>query len=180
MFRAFFLGLSVSLLLVGLEGLAIERVVIAPPELLHGQDVKPMQIQVTNLAAWLAIGLGTSLTLYTIFTRQPTAPPITKNQTVTKETSGTLQLAVLDYGESDDSFSTTHVAKNDNKTEGSEIESSDDLEESDEYEYIEYEDEVSEGDEEVEYEDEQDDISTEEFDLDAFNEEFDIDDLLSE
>ena len=83
MFRAFVLGLSVSLLLVGLEGLAIESVVIAFPELLHGSGRLPMHVQVTDLAAWLTIGLGTSLTLYIIFAgHTKVKPPLDKSLSV--------------------------------------------------------------------------------------------------
>jgi len=169
MFRAFALGLSVSLLLVGLEGLAIESVVIALPELIHGSGSSPMHVQVTDLAAWLIIGLGTSLTLYTIFTTPPKVKPSFDKSLPADTSSPALQLADLNYSElvntaSPETLEETNWQENHSESEENE----------DEYEYE---------DEEVEYDDsdsEDREVEEDDFDLDAFNAEFDIDDLLSE
>ena len=166
MFRAFVLGLSVSLLLVGLEGLAIESVVIALPELIHGSDSLPMHVQVTDLAAWLAIGLGTSLTLYPIFTTPPKVKPAFDKSLPADTSSPALQLADLNYSElvntaSPETLEETNWQENHSEHEENE----------EEYEYE---------DEELEYDDSDSEVEEDDFDLDAFNAEFDIDDLLSE
>ncbi len=168
-------------MILGLEGLVIESVLLAPPELLHGSDTQPIQIQITELAAWLAIGLGTSLTIYTIFSRKPSNKnPATAEINTTSATK--LHLADLDYDEPDD-----HSATPGEATAGTEEDFDDEFGESDEvYDDTEYDDEELEEEfEEAEYEEyEEDNIeeeeSIDEFDLDAFNAEFDIDDLLNE
>lgn len=166
MFRAFVLGLSVSLLLVGLEGLAIESVVIALPELIHGSDSLPMHVQVTDLAAWLAIGLGTSLTLYIIFTAHPKVKPSFEESLPADTSSPALQLADLNYSELVNTASPETVEETNWQETHSESEANEE-----EYEYE---------DEELEYEDSDSEVEEDDFDLDAFNAEFDIDDLLSE
>ena len=166
MFRAFVLGLSVSLLLVGLEGLAIESVVIALPELIHGSDSLPMHVQVTDLAAWLAIGLGTSLTLYTIFTAHPKVKPSFEESLPVNTSSPALQLADLNYSELVNTASPETVEETNWQETHSESEANEE-----EYEYE---------DEELEYDDSDSEVEEDDFDLDAFNAEFDIDDLLSE
>lgn len=191
MFRAFVLGLSISLMIVGLEGLAIESVLIAPPELLHGADTQSIRVQITELAAWLAIGLGTSLAIYTIFSRKPS-----KNRAMTAvintPSPTSLQLADLDYDGQDNSTALIgqvavgrqEDSKNEldeafqtyDETELEDDELDDELE--DEFEDDELGEEFEEGHvgpDEIEEED-----SVDGFDLDAFNEEFDIDDLLDE
>lgn len=178
MFRAFVLGLSVSLMILGLEGLAVESVLLAPPELLHGSITQPIRVQITELAAWLAIGVGTSLTIYTIFSRKPS----NKNPTpieINTSPSAKLHLADLDYYEPDGHSATIGEA-----TERTEEDYEDEIDESDEvYDDSEYDDGELENELE-EAEDEEDSIeeedSSDEFDLDAFNAEFDIDDLLNE
>ncbi len=176
MFRALVLGLSILLLIVGLESLAIESVVIAPPTFLHGPDAKPMDIQVTSLAAWITIGLGTSLTLYTIFTRKPDVTPTKHKQTFSETNPTTLQLAALDY---DGSLSSAHIAET-NKIDFQEAVSEEMAAEGDER--YEYEDEDEDEDEyEYEYEDEdEDEVSIDDFDPDTFNTAFDTDDLINE
>ena len=169
MFRAFVLGLSVSLLLVGLEGLAIESVVITFPELLHGSDSPPMHVQITDLAAWLTIGLGTSLTLYTIFTGQMKGKPSLDKSLPAETSSMPLQLANLNY---DDLVKTT-------SSELTEENDSDFGEDEEEYEYEEEDDGYDDSDSE-DREEEEEEVSIDDFDLDTFNTEFDIDDLLSE
>ena len=181
MFRAFILGFSVSLMILGLEGLAIESVLLAPPELLHGSNIQPIRVQITELAAWLTIGLGTSLTIYTIFSRKPS----NKNpETAESNTSSAarLHLADLDYDEPDDHSVTPGEA-----TVGTEEDFDEEFGESGEvYDDTEYDDdELEEEFEETEYEEDEEDNNEEadsidEFDLDAFNAEFDIDDLLNE
>jgi len=165
-------------MIVGLEGLAIESILLAPPELLHGADTQPIRIQITELAAWLAIGVGTSLTIYTIFSRTPS-----KNSATTAEINApsptNLQLADLDYDEQDDSSAMIGKA-----AVGRQEDSNDELEEAfqtydeTELEDDEFEDEFEEAHVEADEIEEED--SVEGFDLDAFNEEFDIDDLLDE
>ena len=181
MFRAFVLGISISLLIVGLEGLAIESILLAPPELLHGAETQPIRVQITELAAWLAIGVGTSLTIYTIFSRKPS-----KNCAMTAEISApsptSLQLADLDYDEQQDNSAMVGKA-----TVGRQEDPKDELDEAFQtYDEAEIEDDELEDDEEDEFEEshveaeEEEEDSVEGFDLDAFNEEFDIDDLLDE
>jgi len=174
-------------MIVGLEGLAIESVLIAPPELLHGADTQSIRVQITELAAWLAIGLGTSLAIYTIFSRKPS-----KNRAMTAvintPSPTSLQLADLDYDGQDNSTALIgQVAvgrQEDSKNELDEaFQTYDEMElEDDELEDEFEDDELGEefeeghvGPDEIEEED-----SVDGFDLDAFNEEFDIDDLLDE
>ena len=168
MFRALILGISFSLLIVGLEGLAVESVIIAPPELIHGPDAETMLVQVTALAAWLAIGLGTSLTLYTLFTRKPATTSSSTASDMTAEQSN-LQIADLDYGEVD-----KDSAGLDREVDAYENDSP-----YDEDVYGEGDDEETTEQEEQYVEDEEDE-SVEDFDFDVFNDEFDIDDLLSD
>ena len=174
MFRAFVLGLSVSLLLVGLEGLAIESVVIAFPELLHGSSHPPMHVQVTDLAAWLTIGLGTSLTLYTIFTGRAKGKPSLEKSLPADTSSTPLQLANLNYEDLVETDSSELVEETDREENVSDFEKDEE-----EYEYEEEDDGYDDRDSEDREEEEEDD-SIDDFDLDTFNAEFDIDDLLSE
>ena len=147
------------MLIVGLEGLAIESVTIAPPKLLHGEDATSIKFQITPLASWLAIGFGTSLTLYTLFTRKP--PGNTASITTAEsETSTSLQIADLDYLDQLDSHDLPE-ADDDEATPPVDFED-------DEQEDTEYDD------------DEDDDISVDDFNLDAFHDQLDIDDLQSE
>ena len=177
MFRAIILGVSVSLILIGLEGLAVESVIISPPEVFHGADAPTSQVEVTSLASWLAIGLGTSLTLYNTFNRQ--IPNITSQKGVSSTTTtcptssassnaANLQIADLDY---DDAIT---QADEDSDDEWEEVATDDDD--------IEFEEDEKET-EDYNNDDDQDgsdDQNGYEFDLDAFNDEFDIDDLISE
>ncbi|MCH2370647.1 MAG: hypothetical protein MK324_08970 [Pirellulales bacterium] len=174
MFRAFVLGLSVSLLLVGLEGLAIESVVIAFPELLHGSSHPPMHVQVTDLAAWLTIGLGTSLTLYTIFTGRAKGKPSLEKSLPADTSSTPLQLANLNYEDLVETDSSELVEETDREENVSDF-----GKDEEEYEYEEEDDGYDDRDSEDREEEEEDD-SIDDFDLDTFNAEFDIDDLLSE
>ena len=174
MFRAFVLGLSVSLLLVGLEGLAIESVVIAFPELLHGSSHPPMHVQVTDLAAWLTIGLGTSLTLYTIFTGRAKGKPSLEKSLPADTSSTPLQLANLNYEDLVETDSSKLVEETDREENVSDF-----GKDEEEYEYEEEDDGYDDRDSEDREEEEEDD-SIDDFDLDTFNAEFDIDDLLSE
>lgn len=177
MFRAFVLGLSVSLLLVGLEGLAIESVVIAFPELLHGSSHPPMHVQVTDLAAWLTIGLGTSLTLYTIFTGRAKGKPSLEKSLPADTSSTPLQLANLNYEDLVETDSSELVEETDREENVSDF-----GKDEEEYEYEEEDDGYDDRDSEdrEEEEEEEEDDSIDDFDLDTFNAEFDIDDLLSE
>ena len=178
MFRAIILGVSVSLILVGLEGLAIESVIISPPEVFHGTDAPTSQVEVTSLASWLAIGLGTSLTLYNTFNRQ--LPNITSQKgasstTTTRPTSSpssnaaNLQIADLDY---DDGITQSDEDSDDEWEEAA----TDD----DDIEFEEDEEEAEDYNNDNDDQDGSDDQDGYEFDLDAFNDEFDIDDLISE
>ena len=177
MFRAFVLGLSISLMIVGLEGLAIESVLLAPPELLHGADTQLIRVQITELAAWLAIRVGTGLTIYTISSRKPTKNSATKAE-INAPSPTSLQLADLDYDEQDDNSAMIGQA-----AVGGQEDSNDDLDETFQtYDESELEDDELEDEFEEAYDeaDEEEEDSIDGFDLDAFNEEFDIDDLLDE
>ena len=177
MFRAIILGVSVSLILVGLEGLAIESVIISPPEVFHGTDAPTSQVEVTSLASWLAIGLGTSLTLYNTFNRQ--LPNITSQKgasstTTTRPTlpssnAANLQIADLDYDEG------ITQSDEDSDDEWEEVATDDD-----DIEFEEDEEEVEDYNNDDDDQDGSDDQEGYEVVLDAFNDEFDIDDLISE
>ena len=172
MFRAIILGVSVSLVLVGLEGLAVESVIISPPKSLHGVDTATSQIEVTSLASWLAIGLGTSLTLYNTFNRQApnfasktgsssttiTSPPASSSNNVAN-----LQIADLDY--------------DDNLAQAAEDSCNKWEEDANDDEDPDFEEDYNNDDDQDDQDDDPDDY---EFNLDAFNDEFDIDDLISE